>query len=253
MVEVVDERREQAERLRGYFEVQLRFAETIADRTSRTLSDACLEFTNLRRRFGLGRADGGAVSAGWTRYAAGLARCASRPDRLDWTVAFFADAAPEESGARRFGCFSFEPPTPDHVVRIHFSNRDSADGCGPLARVKADRRRSELREMFGFIRAHHPSARTVRGGSWLYNLEAYRRLFPADYGASRFEPERVRLDGTSSWGQLLDFRELVKPDIRQALLDNMRDLDIAAPWKAFPMRALGAQGAIAPFYRFYGC
>jgi len=251
MVGVIDERSEQAERLRGYFEVQLLFAETIADRTSRTLSDACLEFTNLHRRFGLGRADGGALSPGWTRYAAGLERCASGPDRLEWTVAFFADASPRESGTRPFGCFSYELLIPDHVVRIHFNNRDSADGCGPLARVKADRRISELREMFGYIRTHHPGAQVVRGGSWLYNLEAYRRLFPPEYAASTFEPERVRLDGTSSWGQLLDSRGFVKPVIRQALLDNIRNLDIAAPWKAFPMRALGAQSAIEQFYRFY--
>lgn len=248
---VIDERREQAERLRGYFEVQLLFAETIADRTSRTLSDTCLEFTNLHRRLGLGRSDGGAHSAGWTRYAAGLDRCASRHNRLEWTAAFFVDVAPMESATHAFGCFSFELLSPDPVVRIHFNNRDSADGRGPLARGKADRRKSELREMFQFIRAHHPNARTVRGGSWLYNLEAYRRLFPPDYAASTFEPERVRLDGTSSWGQLLDFRGFVKPAIRQALLDSIGNLDIAAPWKAFPLRALGAQGSIEPFYQFY--
>ena len=249
---VIDGRREQAERLRGYFEVQLLFAETIADRTSRTLSDCCLEFTNLHRRFGLGRADGGSHSPEWSRYAAELDRCASRPDRLEWTVAFFADAAPKESATHSFGCFSYELLSPDPVVRIHFGNRDSADGCGPLARAKADRRRSELRAMFQSIRAHHPSARTVRGSSWLYNLEAYRRLFPPDYAASTFEPERVRLDGTSSWGQLLDFRGFVKPSVRQALLDNIANLDVAAPWKAFPLRALGAQGSIEPFYQFYG-
>src|SRR5579864_5679611 len=167
----VDARREQAEHLRGYFDVQLLFAEAIAERTSRTLSDACLEFTNLHRRFGLGRVDGGAHSAAWSRYAAGLARCASRADRLEWTVAFFADGQPEEGAAHPFGCFSFELLSGDDVVCIHFSNRDSADGCGPLARAKAGRRLSELREMFGHIRARHPRARTVMGGSWLYNLE----------------------------------------------------------------------------------
>lgn len=157
---VIDGRREEAERLRDYFEVQLLFAETVADRTSRTLSDSCLEFTNLHRRFGFGRIDGGAPSAEWTRYAIGLERCASRPDRLEWTAAFFADAPPKESATRPFGCFSYELLNADQVVRIHFSNGDSADGCGPLARVKADRRISELREMFDSsartIRAHGP-------------------------------------------------------------------------------------------------
>lgn len=246
-------RRAQGERLRGYFEIQLLFAETIADRTARTLADACLEFTNLHRRLGLGRADGGAHSAEWTRFAVGLEQCASRSARLDWTVDFFVDAPPEESAAPHFGCFSYEMLGAEDVVRIHFGNRDSDDGCGPLARAKTDRRIVELREMFGFIQTRHPGARTVRGGSWLYNLEAYRRLFPPEYAASNSEPERVRLDGTSSWGQLLDFRGLVKPAVRQALLDNMATLEAAAPWKAFPLHALRAEGSIDDFYRLYRC
>lgn len=247
---IIEARRDQAERLRGYFEVQLRFAEVIAARTSRALSETCLEFTNLHRRFGLGRAEVGAPSAGWAHYAAGLED--REAGRLDWTVAFFAQSAPEASGGPRFGCFSYGLEEAGEVVRIHFSNRDSDDGVGPLARAKIDRRRSELAEMFRHVRAHHPAARTVKGGSWLYNLEAYRRLFPPHYGASAFEPERVRLDGTSSWGQLLDFREAVKPNLRQALLDNMAGMDIAAPWRAFPMRALGARASIEPFHQFYG-
>jgi hypothetical protein len=66
----VDERRDQAERLRGYFEAQLSFAEVIADRTSRALSDVCLELTNLHRQLRPGRAEGGAHRAEWTRWAA---------------------------------------------------------------------------------------------------------------------------------------------------------------------------------------
>lgn len=247
----IDERREEAERLRGYFEVQLLFAEAMAERTSRPLSHTCLEVTNLHRRFGLGRTEGGA-SEGWIRYAAGLEARRSQAERLEWTVDFFLETPPEQSTSLRFGCFSYELQDAGQVVRIHFGNRDSGDGEGPLARGKADRRRAELREMFDHVRARHPRARTVRGGSWLYNLEAYRRLFPADYGASRFAPARVRLDGTSSWGQLLDFRGGVKPDVRQALIANLDHLDAAAPWTAFPLRALAAEAPIGSFHGFYG-
>lgn len=252
MAGIIGERREEAQRLRGYFEVQLRFAQTVAARTSRPLAETLLEVTNLHRRFGLGRADPGAPSDGWARYAAGLARCASGAERLDWTVAFFAAAPAEPSGALRFGCFSYELQDGDQVVRLHFSNRDSDGDQGPLARAKVGRRTAELREMFAHVRAHHRQARAVRGGSWLYNLEAYRRLFPADYAASAFEPERVRLDGTSSWGQLLDFRGAVKPAVARALLDNIGHGDIAAPWRAFPLRALGVESPIEPFHRLYG-
>ncbi len=244
-------RREEAEGLRGYFEVQLLFAQTLAARTSRPLADTCLEVTNLHRRLGLGRTEGGA-SPGWARYAAGLARCGSPAERLDWTLAFFVETTPEPSTSLKFGCFSYELQEAETVVRIHFGARDSEDGQGPLASGKVDRRRAELRDLFGHVRAQHPRARSVRGGSWLYNLEAYRRLFPADYSASRFLPARVRLDGTSSWGQLLDFRGEVKPEVRQALVANLAHLDVAAPWTAFPLRALAAEAPIGSFHGFYG-
>lgn len=252
MGQVIDERRGEAERLRGYFEVQLLFAEILADRTARPLSDTCLAFTNLHWRLGLGRLDACGPAAGWASYATGLERCPSSADRLEWTLCAFAGPPPEAVDPRRFGCFRYDPPDPDGVVRIHFNNRDGADGAGPLSRAKAARRRAELGEMFAHLRAHHPDARTVRGASWLYNLEAYRRLFPPEYAASILELEQVRLNGTSSWGQLLDFRGSVKPGIRQALLENVASVDTAAPWRAFPLRALGAQSDLEPFHRFYG-
>lgn len=250
---MIDRRREEATRLEGYFDVQLQFAEIAARRTSRTLSETCLRYTNLHRRLGLGRRDGGATSAEWNRYAAGLEQCASLADRLAWTAAFYVAVEPKEKAKHRFGCFSYELVGADDVVRIHFGNHDSADDSGPLARAKAERRRSELREMFGHIRTHEPHARTVVGSSWLYNLEAYRRLFPLEYAASRFEQAQLRLDGMSSWGQVLDFRGFVKPAIARAVLDNIETVDIAEPWKAFPLHALGAQSAIEHFYRFYDC
>jgi hypothetical protein len=247
------ERREEAERLREFFEVQLLFAEIYASRTSGALSDVCLRFTNLHWRLGLGTANNGAASPEWRSYAEELERCVSMADRLERTIAFFMDAARGEDAAQRFGCFRFDAPDSDGLVRIHFRNRDTTDDCGPLARSKVERRISELREMFEFIRAHHPDARDVRGCSWLYNIPAYRRLFPPEYAASTFEPPQVRLNGTSSWGQVLDFRGRVKPAIGQRLLENIRHVAIGAPWKAFPLRALGAQGDIEHFYRFYGC
>jgi len=249
---IIEARREEAERQRGYFAVQLQFAEIYAERTACRLADACLEVTNLHRRFGLGRAVDGAPAAGWSRYAEGLERRASGPERLDWTLAFFAEAEPAPSGAPRFGCFSYEMLEEGCVVKIHFNNRDSDDDRSPLDRAKADRRRAELGEMIASAGERHPQARLVRGASWLYNLEAYRRLFPPAYVASIYALDRVRLDGTSSWGQVLDFRGAVKPQVAQAVLAGAAAVDVAAPWTAFPLRPLGAEAPIEAFQAFYG-
>jgi hypothetical protein len=253
MSHVDEERRAESMRLRPYFEVQLLLAERLAAQGPVSFAEACLKFTNLHRRFGLGRAIDGAPASEWTHYLAGLEGCDAMRERLEWTVEFFRGTQREPEPDPLFGCFAYEPPNAEGVVRIHFHNRDAGDGTSPLARHKVDRRIGDLRAMFGHVRAHHPDAARVLGGSWLYNLEAYRRLFPPAYVASRFEPERVRLDGTSSWGQFLDFRGFVKLNVRDAFLRNLATLDGAAPWRSFPLRALGVSSGIEQFYEHYAC
>lgn len=247
------DRRRDAEGLRGFFEVQLRFAELVAPRFAESLERACLEFTNLHWRLGLGVADFAAPSPGWLDYARGLRACEGLAERGDWTVAFFQTVTPVETVQRRFGCFRFEVLAEEpEVVRIHFNNLDSGGDVGPLARAKLEARLADLRAMFAAVRAEHPEARRVRGSSWLYNLEAYRRLFPQAYVASAVRPDRVRLNGTSSWGQVFDFRGAMKPEVCAALLRNAADPALEAPCVAFPMRPLAVESAVEDFYALYG-
>ncbi|HEX2559621.1 hypothetical protein [Phenylobacterium sp.] len=241
----------QARRLRPYFELQLRFAQALAGRTGEPLDRLALTMTNLHRRFGLGDPDERPERPEWAAYAAGLRTAAALEAKLDWTEAVFVRSPEEVSGRPRFGCFSYDPPNADGEVRIHFTNRDD-DDVSPLTAEKVPRRLADLRALFAYVRERHPEAAFVRGGSWLYNTEAYRRLFPPAYGASRRAPERVRLNGTSSWGQFLDHREATKPAARDAFLENLAGLDPAAPWTAFPLRALHVRAPIDLFYAFYG-
>jgi hypothetical protein len=240
-----------ARRLRPYFELQLRFAQALAERTGEPLAQLALGMTNLHRRFGLGTPGEVPERFGWATFVEGLNACASLQARLDWTEAFYVQAPEEPKTRRAFGCFGYDPPNADGEVRIHFSNRD-ADDVSPLAAEKVPRRLDDLRAMFADVRGRHPEAAAVRGGSWLYNTSAYRRLFPQAYGESRRDPGRVRLNGTSSWGQFLDHREAIKPAARDAFLENLAHLDPAAPWAAFPLRALYVRAPIGLFYDFYG-
>jgi hypothetical protein len=243
-----------AERLRGYFDLQLRFAALIADAAAAPFADAVGLYTNFHRRFGLGPIEADPGSAAWHGYIDGLLACRGHDDRVNWTQAFYRQA-PEErvpANERAFGCFSCTPPNAEGVVRFHFANRDSDAGVGPLDSAKRDDRTRELTAMFAFIRAAFPAATNVRGLSWLYHTEAYRRLFPPEFGASRTLPEqRLRLNGTSSWGQFLDHREAIKPALRDAFLRNLERLDIERPWRAFPLPALLAEAPIALFYAHY--
>jgi hypothetical protein len=248
-------RRARAERLGDYFALQLRFAEHMAARAAIPLARSLTLHTNLQRRFGLGYGGVGPVPPEWLAFLDEMDRRETPEQRLDWIKTFYLNAPDDLPPAdqRTFGCFRCDPPDVAGVLRIHFSNRDSTDDIGPLSRAKTPRRLSELKTMFAFVRETWPGANTVQGGSWLYNLDAYRRLFPGAYGDSRKPPSGpVGLAGTSSWGQFLDHREAVKPDLREAFLHNLETIDVAAPWRAFPLPALRTRAPIELFYDHYG-
>ncbi len=238
---------DRAERLSPFIALQLHFAAEMARRMGMPLAAAALAYTNLHRRFGLGDPDK-AVAPLWTDYAAGL-ETAVNP--LAWTLAFFR-RAPSEAPPDRpvFGCFTCDPPDAAGTVRIHFGNRDD-DGISPLHRTKIVRRQQELAALTAHIGAHHPAAARIVGMSWLYHLDAYRRLFPPEYGASARPLTRARLSGMSSWGQFLTHDEAIKPALRDAFLHNLADLDLAAPWRSFPLPALMVSAPVAAFRAFY--
>ncbi len=246
------ERQAQADRLRDYFALQLAFADHMSPLAGLPLDEAMGRYTNLRRRLGLGEPHE-PPSPGWTAYLAGLSAAGSPEGRLDWTHATFLSGPPEPARVNPFGCFRCDPPDERGAVKIHFTNQEVGETVSPLNRARIDRRLAELRAMFAFVRETYPAAASILGGSWLYNLEAYRRLFPVEYGASRTRPAgEIRLSGTSTWGQVLDHREAVKPEVRDRFLRNWRDLDPARPWLAFPLPALWTQAPIGLFYAFYG-
>ncbi len=247
------QRQARAERLGDYFDLQLRFAHKVAEIGSIPLTGAVTWYTNFHRRFGLGRLQGNPSSAAWMRYIDQLCRFETHDQRVAFTQAFFLASSEEPTPAnqRQFGCFTCEPPNPSGAIRLHFANRDH-DGTGPLKRSKIETRKRELKEMFTFIQSTYPSATGVRGGSWLYHTEAYRRLFPPAYGASRvILKQSTRFDGTSSWGQFLDHREHIKPDVRDVFLQNLNQLDMDHLWRAFPLPALVTHAPIQAFYDFY--
>lgn len=241
------------ERYRDFFDLQLRFAEVVAEATSTPIADTVLRVTNFHRRFGLGDAPtDGAPGAAWQEYARGLEALATHRQRADWTQAFYA-RSPEEQPAfpdHVFGCFEFYAGDTNDIVWLHFYNRDAE---GPLSKARASVRRRELESMFAFVRNRFPDARTVEGRSWLYGTEAYRRLFPKAYVRSRVMIESGdRFQGMSRWGQFLDHDGNVKPELKEMFLRNLERLNPDRLWDAFPLASFRVTAPIEIFYGCYG-
>lgn len=246
-------RAERAARLRDFFELQLRFARHMAERTAQPLAESVLRFTNLHRRFGYGDPDRG-VAPAWAAFVGPLRRMADLDAQTAWAVAHFRDAPEEQPPPDRhlFGSFGCEAPDARGVLRLHFVSTDS-DGLGPLHRSKIARRQAELATMIAFVRRCYPQAAQVRGVSWLYHIDAYRRLFPPAYTATAVPASRVRLSGMSSWGQFIRHDGTIKPVLRDAFLRRLESIDPAAPWRSFPLPALTVAAPIETFAAFFAC
>jgi hypothetical protein len=243
---------DKAGRFRDFFDLQLRFAEVIAERTAMPLAEAVLRYTNFHRRFGLGDVKLDEPHPSWHAYARELSRSASHDARASWTQAFYAQSPDERLSFpdHVFGCFYFHASKDSEVVRLHFYNRDPH---GPLSEARAEDRRRELGAMFAYIRQRFPQLAKVEGRSWLYGTAAYCRLFPQEYVRTRSPIESGRqFQGMSRWGQFLDRRGDVKPVIREAFLHNIGQLNPSRLWEAFPLPSYRVSAPIGAFYARYG-
>src|SRR4029453_3957513 len=136
-------------------------------------------------------------------------------------------------------------------IRLHFENTD-ADECSSLGGRRRDQRLADLAALFARVKLAEPGDVSVVGASWLYNLEAYRRLFPKSYVAST----RVllgRFQHMPLWGQFLNRHGAVKegagrvPLERLGRLSSLEDLDAC-----FPLPVLAVEASAREFYEFYG-
>lgn len=248
------DRRTRARRLLPLFDAQLRFAQALAAARGETLDHALETYTNFHRRFGYGVAGRHAPAEGWLAYLE-AARAARDPATLlALTAEYFVRGTEEQPlpGHAVFGCFSHTAPEADGTVRIHFLDRDSADGVGPLASRKRARRHGDLARMIKWVLREHPEAKTIRGRSWLYHREAYRRLFPPAYVATR-EPvdEGLSFQGSGCWGQFQTTRGVDEPACAK-LVSRLQELDAEKPWRVMPLVPLAVSAPIDVFREHYG-
>lgn len=226
-----------------YFDLQLRVATAYAQLGGLTRSTAIARFTNLRRRFGLADESG---TAEWEGFLHSVPEDAEHEELLARTLEWY-EHRPTRS-ASPFGCFSYDPPDAHGILRIHFMPEEQHRRDSPLSDARISERRSELQAMIADVRHRYSNVRHVRGVSWLYNVQAYRQLFPSEYVASITLPTfAVSMNGSSTWGQALDYRHKVKTDVRDHVLANVNATTLSVPWRAFPLPALVAACVIECF------
>lgn len=232
---------------KGFFHLQVQFARKVAALAGLPLARALLEYTNLYIRFGLGREFDPAHPT-WREYLAGLR---DTDDIGEWTYRFYArrpDALAAPGLVATFGCFAYARLR-DERIRLHFQNAEP-DGHSPLAIDRVSQRLAELAALFEHVQRTLRQPLRVVGASWLYNLDAYRRLFPVSYLATA-RVIGLRFQHMPLWGQFLDRYGMVKEDMTRQFLERLeRQSGLDRLDQCFPLQVLALDAPVQDFYDF---
>jgi hypothetical protein len=235
------------------------FAHAVAVLKGLPVGEALRDFTDLHRR-ATGYRPGQSAEADreWAGLAAAIGDLDGRDAVLDRVVDFMAASNLHRYSRANspYGPFRYDFHAADRSVRLHFGSlqfyrADAAPRPGLLSRERLPELRESLKRMFTEIRTHHPAAQQVRGGSWLYNWESYRRLYPAVFTASA-EIQRGNFTGGSRWGQFHTGQGEVNIQLAAEFRTRVARLDPDNMEAAFPIATLSVRAPIAAFYREYG-
>ncbi len=244
-----------AEIAREFFGVQLHYACVLSAKAGMPLAEAITFHTNFHRLFAYGNLGKMTPDPEFVVLVRDVVALSAEM-RLDHLIAAYAERAADPWPPERFpfgNHFACEAPNEAGIVRIHFRNRFNTDAHGPLHASNVAQRRADLTAMFAFVADRWPDATAINGASWLYNMAAYRRLFPADYGASRMPMIGPRsMHGLSTWGQFLEFRGGAKPEMVERFKRGLDALDVTQPWLSFPYQVLATTAPLTSFRREYG-
>ena len=234
-----------------FLTLQVKFAEKIAEVSKQALPDVLIDYTILRTLFNL-RVSHNIPHPLWDAFITGLELS---DNSEDWTYDFYLQRMtvnPDTSDERRFfGCFSYVYPWRNtRKLRIHFENRETSEH-GALSKERMTLRKSELSAMFRYIQANHSDIETVRGGSWLYNIRAYHRLFPPDY-VKTAKPVGYETAFWALWGQFIARNGSIRQPAAAQFLECLnKQKTVEGCLQCFPYQVLRPECSIEKFYSFY--
>lgn len=233
----------------AFIHLQLQFAKKLSALLNIDLDEGLAEHTVFRQLLDVSISREDQRDPLWQQFVRG---CKEQLDAASWAYNFYQQhAAPEREATQpRFGCFTFAYPFREMpVVRLHFENLTNQS---VLKSAQVNERQAELRALFAYGRQHHPEAERVRGGSWLYNIEAYRRLFPDEY-IKTAEGVGYETGFFALWGQFLQADGHVRAaSVAQFLKDIEQQTTVEGCLHCFPYEVLRPECPIEVFNSFYG-
>lgn len=241
-------------------EIRLIFAEAVAAKKGIPFGDALRDFTDVyKRAFGTWPGESQEMDEKWARFVQEVSQLPDRRAQMRYILDLFRgqiEQAREAQIEMPYWPFRYDYDEETKTIEMHFGTlspitEQAPDQPGVLSKERYDEQREKLTSMFREIKAKHPDAQRVQGSSWLYNREAYRRLYPASYTSGRIA-RKGGFRGGGRWGQFRDKTGGVNSETKAAFLKNIEHLDPENLEAAFPNQSLDVEAPIEEFYKEYG-
>jgi hypothetical protein len=230
---------------RGFFDLQLKFAERMVVLTGQELPQILLDYSYFYASFLIDREFNPAHPV-WQEF---LVKLEGKLPPAEVAHNFYLKRQAEiPDGNNYFGCFYYNRLGETNIVNNHFKNRDDS---GVLGKARFAVRQQELTEMYRHIRQHEPWVEAVRGKTWMYNREAYRRLYPPEYIATA-QPVPSEYRFLATWGQFVEYTGEVRSDMTTKFLQEVAQANTLEEIdQCFPYRILQLDCPIHYFYEYY--
>jgi hypothetical protein len=244
---------------KAFFELQLKFALKLTEKFERELGEILFYYTTFSKSFDLVERPFDQTNPVWKEYIEGLQ---TAKDKTDWTYTFYLNHTDSEPTSKdkvfhghvMFGGFYYILRENGRIIRPHIIKlADDLSSHGPINKVRRQESIQNLTAMFRYIKENEKQADTVLGNSWMYNLEAYRSLYPPEYTKDMGKSTAHEFQFLAMWGQFFAWRWKVKDDLAKELLSRVEALQEFDNLKScFPYQILRPRCNIQYFYDFYG-
>lgn len=245
----------------AHFTLQYDYAKRASQILNIPIDQALLEFTQFWRRIH-DPAELSRSKMDWSfnpttpqwRELCNRIKCNEPADTVAYDL-YIKNNGSSELGKKYFGCFRYDFIHPagnnKGIIKLHFKNRDTS-GYGPLTKDRKGARCDDLKAMFKSINLYHPGAEIVQGGSWLYNLDSYRRLFPKIFTRNMKVEETPFPRSSGIWGQFLTSNSQVNDRMKHNFLLKANDAtNVHQLLQCFEFKILFPTTGIANFYRHF--
>jgi len=233
-----------------YFDIQLLFASKYEELSGLDIAEVLRDYTNIYRNLDLNKSGDDGCKPSWSEFMEGFGRAQSRSQ---WTYDFYLrhNIIRSLQEKQYFGCFSYEYRSERRAVRLHFENLDNGK-FGPLSYIRKEERMADLQRLFNDASQRHSQANKVIGETWLFHVEAYRRLFPQEYISTAKEVNAGIFDALALWGQFLDRYKQIRPDLMEKFIECVgRQTTLDGLKRCFPYCVFATEAPIEHFYKFY--